>query len=187
MKSKLIAGAAGIVLVAGTGLGLAQTAQADTLTATASDSPSATPDETSGRHDGRGGKGFDVGALAARLGLPEATVSDALIAVRGHAGSATRPSAEDATQAERDAARTARQSELASALATELNIDETTVTTALTDVRTEKKAAESAERKASLDQAVTDGTLTQAEADAVQKAIDTGVIATRDHGGHGGR
>jgi predicted flavoprotein YhiN len=184
MKSKLITAAVGVALVAGAGLGLAQAAQAAPAP-TAGASASAMTDDTSGRHDGRGGKGFDAAALATKLGLPEATVSDALAAVRDQTDSSTRPSA-DATQSEKEAARTARRSEIAKALAAELHLDEATVTTALTDIRTEKQAERAADTKVSLDQAVTDGTLTQTEADAVQKAIDAGIVGIRDEG-HGRR
>ena len=74
----------------------------------------------------------------------------------------------------------------AEALATKLNIDEAKVTTALKELRTEVKTAATAGQKATLDQAVTDGTLTRTEADAVQKAIDAGIVSIRG-GGHGRR
>ncbi len=97
----------------------------------------------------------------------------------------TRPS-RDATQSERDAARDARQAELATALATELDIDEATVTAALTEIQTERDAAEAADEEAALGQAVADGTLSQTEAEAVQKAIDAGIVSIRG-AGHGHR
>lgn len=172
MNKTLIAGAAGVVLVSGLGLGIAQTAQADTPVATTSGNTSLTTDGASGdRNDRRGGTGFDAAALAAKLGLSEVTVSDALTAVRDQTEPTSRPSA-DATRAERVAAMDARQAAMATALAAELGIDETGVTTALAELRTEKEAGWAVDRKAALDQAVTDGTLTQAEADAVQKSID---------------
>ncbi len=68
------------------------------------------------------------------------------------------------------------QDEMASALASKLGIDASKVTTALTELRT----AEEADRQKAFDdglaQAVTDGTLTQADADAVPKARKAGVI-----------
>ncbi|MGV8896948.1 MAG: hypothetical protein ACOH10_08320 [Rhodoglobus sp.] len=185
MNKTLIAGAAGVVLVSGLGLGIAQTAQADTPTsASNSDASAPTGDATNGRHnghDGRGGKGFDAAALATKLGLSETAVSDAVTAVRDQTQSTDRPSA-DATQAEKIAAREARQAKFGAALATELNLDETTVTDALAELQAEKEAARAADRTAALDQAVTDGTLTQAEADAVQKSIDAGILPHRDAG-----
>ncbi|MDJ0323783.1 hypothetical protein QMG61_08415 [Cryobacterium sp. PH31-AA6] len=186
MKRKLIAGVAGVALVSGVGLGMVQTAQAETPTPTAGSSElSGETANPTGRHDGHGGKGFDAAALATKLGLPAATVSDALTAVRDQTAATARPSP-DATQAEREVARDARRTELAKALAAELNIDEATVTTALTQVQSEQEAERAAQTKATLDQAVTDGTLTQTEADAVQKALAAHIITTRD-GGHGRR
>jgi hypothetical protein len=71
--------------------------------------------------------------------------------------------------AERDAA-------LAKALAEKLDIDEAKVKAALDELRSERQAARAAALKERLDAAVKAGTLTQAEADAVQKAVDKGVI-----------
>ena len=53
------------------------------------------------------------------------------------------------------------------------------VTAALEELRTQEQADHAAALKPRLDQAVKDGTLTQAEADAVTKAAEKGVI-----GGH---
>ena len=72
-------------------------------------------------------------------------------------------------RAERDAA-------LAKPLAEKLNVKEAKVKAALDEFRSERQAARAAALKARLDAAVKAGTLTQAEADAVQKAVDTGVI-----------
>jgi predicted flavoprotein YhiN len=183
MNKKLITGAAGVALASIVGLGMALPSQAQTSTITASAFTAG--DTGSSSHDGaqrgHGGKGFDAAALATKLGLTEAAVADAVAAVRDGIEPGTRPS-EDATEAEREAAKDARQTAFATALASELNIDEATVTAALTEIRTEKQAERTAERKASLDQAVADGTLTQAEADAVQKAIDAGVMGPRNGG-----
>lgn len=191
MKKTLIAGAAGLVLASGVGLGLTQVAQAETTNPTPTISASATAeagDTTASEHRGgargHGGRGIDTSGLATALGLPEATVSEALTAVRDQTDT-TRPSS-DATEAEKDATKEARQTEFATALAAELNVDEADVTTALAEVRTEREAAQSVDEKATLDQAVTDGTLTQTEADGVQKAIDEGIVSTRG-GGHGRR
>ena len=85
----------------------------------------------------------------------------------------SRPPRPDPSQrpdlAERDAA-------LAKALAAKLNIDEAKVKAALDEIRSERQAARAAALKERLDAAVAAGTLTQAEADAVQKAVDKGVI-----------
>jgi hypothetical protein len=70
---------------------------------------------------------------------------------------------------------------LAKSLASALGIEESKVTTALEEIRTEAKADRAAELKSKLDQAVTDGKLTQAEADAVTKAVESGVIGAGGH------
>ena len=190
MRKKLIAGAAGVALASGIGLGMTQMAQAETPAPTPSTSSSTAPGDaasTTHRHEGRwhGGKGLEVSALATKLGLPDATVADALSAVRDQVQPATRPSP-DATPAEREAAQGARQAALAKALAAELNIDEAKVTTALTELRTERVSLRTDSDKATLDKAVADGKLTRTETDAVQKAIDAGIVSTRG-GGHGRR
>jgi membrane-bound lytic murein transglycosylase B len=81
------------------------------------------------------------------------------------------------------------QQQLASALAKELGVDETKVSDALDKVREDKKADRpdrtpenaQANLKTRLDAAVKEGKLTQAEADAVLKAVEAGVL----WGGHG--
>ena len=68
------------------------------------------------------------------------------------------------------------QDEFATKLAAELGLDPAKVKKALADLR----AAEQAEHQKAFDdklaKAVTDGTLTQAEADAVKKAAKAGII-----------
>lgn len=198
MRKSLIAGAAAASLALG--MGMTQLAQAETITP--SPTPSATsstaPENTtpirnrqehrgheSVRHEGRGveGRGPDVSALATALGLPEADVRDALSAVR-QSTMDSRPN--NAGPAERDAAREEHQAAFAKALADELGIDEATVVKAMEGLQRERMAAPSIRDKAVIDQAVADGTLTQTEADAVQKAIDSGIVSTRG-GGHGRR
>jgi hypothetical protein len=73
------------------------------------------------------------------------------------------------------------QAELGKSLASALGIDEAKVTAALDELRTAEPAEHAAALKTRLDKAVTDGKLTQAEADAVTKAVANGVI------GGGGR
>lgn len=53
--------------------------------------------------------------------------------------------------------------------------------TALEELRTEAQKNRAAALKPRLDQAVADGTLTQAEADAVTKAVEQGVIGGGRH------
>ena len=66
--------------------------------------------------------------------------------------------------------------EIAKALAQALGLDESTVTTAIQEVRTEAN-------KRILDQAVSEGKLTQAEAEAVAKAAASGIAEVRGAGG----
>jgi len=68
---------------------------------------------------------------------------------------------------------------LAASLAKSLGIDEAKVKTALEELRTQAQSDRAAALKGRLDQAVKDGTLTQAEADAVTKAVEKGVIGGR--------
>jgi hypothetical protein len=82
-----------------------------------------------------------------------------------------------------------RQAELAGDLAAELGLDEAKVAAALEKVR-EKQAAEAktertAQLKARLDAAVTEGKMTREQADAVLKAAEAGVL-NGPYGGPGG-
>jgi hypothetical protein len=70
---------------------------------------------------------------------------------------------------------------LAKSLAESLGIEESKVTSALEELRAAERSERAAALKSRLDKAVADGKLTQAEADAVTKAVENGVI------GGGGR
>lgn len=111
-------------------------------------------------------------------------------------------SASSVTQSDRDTDRAQAQEKLAAALAKELGIDQQKVAAALTKVqeqlRSEAKrngdktehsgdrAARPQQLKTRLDQAVKDGKLTRAEADAIVKAVETGVLpGGGGPGGHG--
>ena len=180
-KKTAVAVAAG-VLALGAGVGIAGVAAADPTptpnpTATASGSPSPGTERPGG--GGRHGGGFRDGAqlteLADKLGVTEDQLSDALRAVREETRSTTPPT--EQSREERDAA-------LAKALAEELKLDEAKVAQALAEIRTARQAERAAALKERLDAAVADGTLTQAEADAVTKAVEQGVI---NGGGRGPR
>jgi uncharacterized membrane protein len=131
-----------------------------------------------GRH-GHGGAqlGNRARELAAKLGVDEAKVADALKTFRD----ANRPSAPPATPPVpgQKPDRAAREKALAASLAKSLGLDEAKVTAALEELRTAKHANHAAALKPRLDQAVKDGTLTQTEADAVTKAAEKGVIGGR--------
>lgn len=122
-----------------------------------------------------------AGQLAEALGLDETKVSEALATARdalrdAHQAdtSGTRPTLEE------------RRAELAAELANALGIDEAKVTEALTALDATRDATRAAALQERLGQAVTEGKLTQAEADAVEKAVDTGVMGGgRGPGGKG--
>ena len=124
-----------------------------------------------GKHGhGHGDRGAQAAALAAKLGVDEAKVTDALRAFR----EANRPAGPRTDGQKPD--RAAMEAALAASLAKSLGIDEAKVKTALEELRTEAQKSRAAALKPRLDQAVADGTLTQAEADAVTKAVEQGVI-----------
>lgn len=81
---------------------------------------------------------------------------------------------------DREQRRTERQAELAAALAKELGVDQAKVAAALEKVRTQQRAEARTERigqlKTRLDEAVAAGKLTRAEADAIVKAAENGVL-----------
>jgi hypothetical protein len=100
------------------------------------------------------------------------------------------PSPSSSAAADPATKRAEQQDALATALAKELGIDKAKVAAALAKVQTEREAAAKAERladlKTRLDAAVTAGTLTRAEADAILKAAQNGVLPAGGHG-HGKR
>ncbi|WP_024820959.1 Clp protease N-terminal domain-containing protein [Arthrobacter sp. 31Y] len=189
-KTKRITlGVAAGALALGAGLGATGIATAATTPSpSATSSPGATSSTDTGTPADRGGKpgghgpGRDRGQIAAelatKLGVDEAKVTEALKAFR-EANKPTTPPAEGAEGTKPD--RTAQDAALAKSLAESLGVDEAKVTTALEEIRAAGQAERSAALKTKLDKAVTDGKLTQAEADAVTKAVEAGVI------GGGGR
>ncbi|TDC84468.1 hypothetical protein E1193_05905 [Micromonospora sp. KC606] len=88
-----------------------------------------------------------------------------------------------------------RQAEFADALAKELGVPADKVTAALEKLREQRKAdrperpsaeARQAKLKERLDQAVKDGRLTREQADAITKAVESGVFPGAGGRGHGG-
>lgn len=193
--SKLVvtSAAAGILAV-GVGLGVAGYAAADPSSSpTARPSASAdpgrgAPDRGGPGHGHRGGPGrgdFDGDLskqLAEKLGVDQAKVSDALKAIREAnkptARPSANPSADPSTKPSRPDQAT-RDAKLAKQLAEKLGIDEAKVTKAFEEIRAERQADRAKALKSRLDAAVKAGTLTQAEADAVTKAVEKGVIGGR--------
>lgn len=122
---------------------------------------------------GRFGLGGDVAALAQKLGVDETKLRQALGTVR------------DELKAERKAGRGngttpprlgVLSDDFANKLATQLGISTDKVKTAITDLRAAAEASRQQAFTNRLDQAVKDGKLTQAEADAVKKAAKLGLI-----------
>jgi hypothetical protein len=131
-----------------------------------------------GRGVGMGvGHGADLSALATKLGVDETKLKDALKAVRDEIRAARTKGQASPTKPDP----TAMQDEMATKLASKLGIDAAKVKAAIADLRATEQADHQKAFDDRLAKAVTDGTLTQAEADAVKKAAKAGVI------GMGGR
>ena len=195
--SKLVvtSAAAGILAV-GVGLGVAGYAAADPSSSPTA-KPSASADAGRGAPGrggpdlaghGRGGPGrgdFDGDLskqLAEKLGVDQAKVSDALKAIREANKPTARPSANPSADPSAKPSRpdqATRDAKLAKQLAEKLGIDEAKVTKAFEEIRAERQADRAKALKSRLDAAVKAGTLTQAEADAVTKAVEKGVIGGR--------
>jgi hypothetical protein len=183
-KVALSLGATALALGAGFGVsGMAATTTAAPTPTPTSSSPSSgtaeAPHFDGGWHGhghgygrGHGVLGRDTAALAAKLGVDQSKLEDALRTFRQtnrHVRNAdgTRPD------------RAAKEAALAASLAKSLGIDEAKVKAAFDELRTQAQMDRAAALKGRLDQAVKDGTLTQAEADAVTKAVEKGVIGGR--------
>ena len=181
--ARTLAATATGALALGVGLGVAGLASADPTTspspspsASASASPSTPSGGTGDHRGGRGGvRGGGVredglaGQIADKLGVDEALVRTTLQDYREANRPATRPAPGTADKTEDDAA-------LAKALAQALDVDQAKVTAALAEIRTARQAERDQAVEDRLATAVTDGTLTQAEADAVKKAADAGIV-----------
>lgn len=170
-KRKVVLGAGAAAVAAALSLGAAGMASAETTsTAEVTSTAAASPGEgggPGGHHGGRGG--FDAAALAAKLGVDETAVTEALQSVREN------------LEAERDASterpeRAEMESMMSAALAEALGVEEAAVQTALDELRAEKSEERAAEIQDKLDAAVTDGSLSQAEADGAAKAVEKGII-----------
>ncbi|WP_043806068.1 Clp protease N-terminal domain-containing protein [Paenarthrobacter aurescens] len=165
-------------LALGAGLGATSIASAATTPSPSatSSADATTPSDRGGRPGGHG-HGRDGGQIAAelatKLGVDEAKVTEALKAFR-EANKPATPPAQGTEGTKPD--RTAQDAALAKSLAEALGVDEAKVTTALEEIRAAAQEERSAALKTKLDKAVTDGKLTQAEADAVTKAVEAGVI-----------
>ena len=193
--NKKVAGIAAVGAAAlAIGFGISSAAQADEATPTPSPTTQSGSGDSNGNGNGRGqgwgpggrhgmggmgALGGDLSELASKLGVDESQLRDAMAAVRDDLRDELkdlRAAGKDNRTTDRQALRDQLQQKLADALAAELGIDSSKVSSALADL----EAAHEAERDQALtdrlDQAVQDGKLTRAEADAVKKAVDAGVI-----------
>ncbi len=181
---KIGLGLGATALVLGGAAGFASFAQAADPTPSATTPADTTGSQTGGKgRHGDGMRGQQAADLAGKLGLDEAKVSEALKTAHealraAHQANGTTPT--PLTPEE-------RRAELATELAKALGVDEAKVTEALAALDTERDAARAAELQTRLDQAVTDGKLTQSEADAVKKAVEAGVIGGGPGGFGGGK
>ena len=120
-------------------------------------------------------------AFAVSPAQADPTPSPSASASAGATASADRP--------DRETARAQRQDELAAALATELGLDKAKVAAALEKVQAARQSEVKADRIANLrtklDAAVTAGTLTAEQRDAILKAAEAGVLPQGGFGGHG--
>ena len=185
VASLAVAGAAAAAI----GLGVSAAARADTPTPTPSPTSSSSPSPNTNPNPNGGGqghgkgwgpggrfggmaKGADLSALASKLGVDEAKLRDALRAVRSDLKAARKSAG--APTAKPDIS--ALADEFAQKLASELGIDVGKVKTALAEIRATAQADRQKAFDDRLAQAVKDGKLTQAEADAVKKAAQAGII-----------
>ena len=184
------------------GLGVTQVARADdastttptpTATSTQGDPNRGTTDSGNGNNGNNGkgwgpggrhgggmgmgmGRGADLSALATKLGVDETKLRDALKAVRDELKASRKAGQGTATKPDP----TTMQDELATKLGSRLGIDAAKVKAAFADLRSAHEADEQKAFDDRLAQAVKDGKLTQAEADAVKKAAKAGVIDLQD-------
>lgn len=160
----------------GAGIGVAGLASADP-SASPSASPSTSPSTSTDRpHHGLDRGGIIAKELAEKLGVTEAKVTEALTALLAERDPANKPAPGERPDP------TARQAGLAKGLADKLGLPETKVQAALEELRSERQAERKQAFQTRLDDAVKAGTLTQAEADAVLKAAEKGVIEMRGRG-----
>lgn len=188
-KKKAVSVAAATAAAAAIGFGVSGAAQADTTTPTPNPTSTSTQGSTQGsgdltesspraghgpggRHGSGVGRGVDLSSLATKLGVDQTKLETALTAVREEMKPADGAKPDPTAKPDPSV----RDNELATELASKLGIDTAKVKAAFTELRT---AAEASRTKAFADrlaQAVTDGKLTPAEADAVKKAAKAGVI-----------
>ncbi|MBG0814220.1 hypothetical protein [Planomonospora sp. ID82291] len=171
-----------LVVVAGLGTALAgglvvpvaawaaEPTPASSSTASGPTTGTTTGDGRRGGHGGHGDRGQKAAELAELLGVDEAKVTAALEEIRGARGTG-----KDFQPGDRTA--------MAEALAAELGVSADKVTAALDTLRQKRTAAAETALTERLKTAVTAGTITQAEADAVLKAHRAGLLGGGPRGG----
>ena len=192
---KFVIGGAAVLATAGVGLGLAQLANADSASPEPTDSSSVSVateqaagqqgDPMNGQHGGPlEPRDIDTSALAQKLGVEESKLAEAFQNIQqpqspggapGQAPGQNDESSQPPAAPPGGSEAGDRDTEIAKTLAQTLGLDESTVTTAIQEVRSD------ANQKV-LDQAVSDGKLTQEEADAVTKAAAAGIAEVRGAG-----
>jgi hypothetical protein len=168
-KAKLALATIGLSATVATGIaGPAFAATTDHPAATASGTtaaPSTNASAGSGDHRALGRRfGAEFAKdLAAQLGLPQQQVTTAVQQVR--------------TQLQADhKAGTATQGEFVTQLAAKLGLDQTKVRTAVQAVRAQERTDRQAQLKTRLDQAVKAGKISQSDADAYLRVVQSGAL-----------
>ncbi|MEO5653659.1 MAG: hypothetical protein ABIN79_07090 [Marmoricola sp.] len=155
-------------------------AQTNSPSADGATANSATAREGRGPGD-RGGSDQLAAGLAEALGVQQSDVTAALQAVREKRGPETSTEGETRTRPS-ETEREARRAEMAAALADELGVSEQRVTAAMDSLAVDRVAEGRSALAERLDTAVAEGSLTEAEKQAVLKAFDAGVLGGERHG-----
>ena len=129
----------------------------------------------------RGGHGEGAAALAEALGLDEADVTAAFEAVRENLRPEAPEAGEDRTRPSEDE-REARKAEFITALADELGVTEQALEDAFESLVGDRKAEARDGLSERLNEAVDEGTLTEADKASVLKAFDAGVLGGERRG-----
>lgn len=140
------------------------TSTASTPTAAPSTSASASAGSTDHRAQGRQFGAEFAKDLAAQLGLPQQKVTTAIQQVRTELRSAQKDGS-------------ATRDQFVTKLATKLGLDPTKVRNAVQAVRTTQQADRQTRLKTRLDQAVKAGKISQSDADAYLRVVQSGALA----------